>query len=152
MDTLFKSSSGFSSLSLKDLTEARDLFHYHLINKKNVVATALGLYRIRKDDPWPTKSHPRATGHRNHKSERRTLFNSEVRPYSWPCVYVFVSSWEYETELAHGDASDVVPKALYLPDGRSVTLGRAEFDALFGERRKRAWVMIRKQAPMPARR
>jgi hypothetical protein len=39
-----------------------------------------------------------------------------------------------------------------LPDGRSVTLGRAEFDALFGERRKRAWVMIRKQAPMPARR
>jgi hypothetical protein len=120
MDTLFKSSSSFSSLSLKDLTEARDLFHYHLINKKNVVATALGLYRIRKDDPWPTKSHPRATGHRNHKSERRTLFNSEVRPYSWPCVYVFVSSWEYETELAHGDASDVVPKALYLPDGRSV--------------------------------
>jgi hypothetical protein len=39
-----------------------------------------------------------------------------------------------------------------LPDGRSVTLGRAEFDALFGERRKRAWVMVRKQAPMPARR
>jgi hypothetical protein len=39
-----------------------------------------------------------------------------------------------------------------LPDGRTVTLGRAEFDTLLGERRKRAWVMIRKQAPMPARR
>jgi hypothetical protein len=39
-----------------------------------------------------------------------------------------------------------------LPDGRTVTVGRAEFDALLGERRKRAWVIIRKQTPMPARR
>jgi hypothetical protein len=37
-------------------------------------------------------------------------------------------------------------------DGRTVTVGRAEFDSLLGERRKRAWVIIRKQAPMPARR
>jgi len=55
VDTLFKSSRNFSSLSLKDLIEARDLFHYHLLNKKNVVATALGLYLIRKRDrrAWP---------------------------------------------------------------------------------------------------
>ena len=33
-----------------------------------------------------------------------------------------------------------------LPDGRTITVGRAEFDALLGERRKRAWVIIRKQA------
>jgi hypothetical protein len=39
-----------------------------------------------------------------------------------------------------------------LPDGRTVTVGRAEFDALLGERSKRAWVIIRKQAPMLARR
>jgi hypothetical protein len=39
-----------------------------------------------------------------------------------------------------------------LLDGRMVTLGRAEFDAMLGERRKRAWVIIRKQTPMPARR
>jgi hypothetical protein len=39
-----------------------------------------------------------------------------------------------------------------LPDGRTVILGRAEFDALLGQRPKRAWVIIRKQAPMPARR
>ena len=38
------------------------------------------------------------------------------------------------------------------PDGRTVTVGRAEFDALLGERRKRARVIIRKQAPMPTRR
>jgi hypothetical protein len=42
--------------------------------------------------------------------------------------------------------------AVPLPDGRTVTVSRAEFDALMGERRRRAWVVIRKQAPMPARR
>ena len=39
-----------------------------------------------------------------------------------------------------------------LPNGRPVTISRTEFDALLGERRRRAWVIIRKQAPMPARR
>jgi hypothetical protein len=42
--------------------------------------------------------------------------------------------------------------AVLLPDGRTVTVGRAEFDALLGKRRTRAWVLIRRQAPMPARR
>jgi hypothetical protein len=42
--------------------------------------------------------------------------------------------------------------AVPLPDGRTVTVGRAEFDALLGERRKRAWVIIRKKTPIPARR
>jgi hypothetical protein len=49
-------------------------------------------------------------------------------------------------------AVDAAGGAVPLPDGRTVTVGRAEFDALLGERRKRAWVFIRKQAPMPARR
>jgi hypothetical protein len=49
-------------------------------------------------------------------------------------------------------AVDTIGGAVPLPDGRTVTLSRAEFDALLGERRKRAWVIIRKQAPMPARR
>ena len=120
MDTLFKSSTTFASLSLRDLIEARDLFHYHLINKKNVVATALGLYRIRKHDPWPTRDDPNPVVPKSKSKERRTLFNSEVRPYSWPCVYAFVSDWEYETELAATNPTDVVPKTLYLPDGRCV--------------------------------
>jgi hypothetical protein len=42
--------------------------------------------------------------------------------------------------------------AVPLPDGRTVTVGRAEFDALLGERRKQAWVIIREQVPMSARR
>src|SRR6185436_11528361 len=80
MDTLFKNSSRFSSLSLKDLLEARDMFHYHLMNKKNVVATAVGLYRMRKIDP--PDQYPKPTP----KAPRRTLFNSAIRPNSWPCV------------------------------------------------------------------
>jgi hypothetical protein len=39
-----------------------------------------------------------------------------------------------------------------LNKGRTVTLGRAEIDALLRQCRKRAWVFIRKQAPMPTRR
>ena len=46
-------------------------------------------------------------------------------------------------------AIDAAGGAVPLPDGRTVSLGRAEFDALFGGRRKRAWVTIRKNAPMP---
>ena len=49
-------------------------------------------------------------------------------------------------------AVELAGGAVALPDGRTVTVGRAEFDALLGERRKRAWVVIRKQAPMPSHR
>ena len=49
-------------------------------------------------------------------------------------------------------AVDAAAGAVQLPDGRIVTVGRAEFDALLGERRKLAWVIIRKEAPMPPRR
>ena len=50
----------FASLSTKDLLEARDQYHWHLIHKRNVVATAVGLYLIRKKDPWPTAELPDA--------------------------------------------------------------------------------------------
>jgi hypothetical protein len=45
-------------------------------------------------------------------------------------------------------AVDAAGGALPLPDGRTVTVGRAEFDALLGVRRKRAWVIIRKSGTM----
>lgn len=120
MDPLFSSSDTFSSLSIKDLVRARDLFHYHLMNKKNVVATAIGPYRIRHTDEWPNQSHPQAIKDRQPRSSKRTLANSEVRPYSWPSVYVFVSEWEWEEKLASKNPGDVVPRTLFLPDGRSV--------------------------------
>jgi hypothetical protein len=49
-------------------------------------------------------------------------------------------------------AVDAAGGAVPLSDGRTVTVGRAEFDALLGERRKRAWVIVRQHAPMPPRR
>ena len=49
-------------------------------------------------------------------------------------------------------AVDAAGGAVPLPDGCAMRVGRAEFDAFLGERRKRAWVIIRKKAPMPARR
>jgi hypothetical protein len=49
-------------------------------------------------------------------------------------------------------AVDAAGGAVPLPDGRAVTVGRAEFDTVLGGGRKRASVIIRKQVPMPARR
>ena len=49
-------------------------------------------------------------------------------------------------------AVDATGGAVPLPDGRTVCTGRAEFDALLGGRRKRAWVTVRENAPMPPRR
>ena len=49
-------------------------------------------------------------------------------------------------------AVDAAGGTVPLPDGRAVCTGRAEFDALLGGRRKRAWVTMRRNAPMPPRR
>jgi hypothetical protein len=50
------------------------------------------------------------------------------------------------------EAVDAAGGKVPLPDGRTVTVGRAEFDALSSGRRKRAWVTVRRNAPMPPRR
>ena len=44
----------FRSLSLKDLLDAREAYHWHLMNKANVVGTAVGAYLMRESDR-PTK-------------------------------------------------------------------------------------------------
>lgn len=109
----------FNSLSLRDLIEARDLYHVHLINKRNVIATAIGRYLIRRNDPWPNEHSRKKTSSRRPKPPR-TLESSEVRDYSWPCLLVFVSQWERATDLVRGDRTDVIPRTLYMPDGREV--------------------------------
>src|SRR6478736_5089486 len=40
----------FASLSIRDLLEARDLYHFHLLNKANVIGTAIGRYLIRDEE------------------------------------------------------------------------------------------------------
>lgn len=118
--------NNFRSLSVKDLLEARNNYHYHLLNKPNVVGTAIGLYLIRKQEAEPPvrgAAPPRKEGDAPKPKGVRTFANSEVRSYSWPCVLVLVDRWEDDTAFAANNPlkpEDMVPKTLYLPDGRMV--------------------------------
>jgi hypothetical protein len=105
----------FAHLSLKNLVDARDMFHIHLMRHPNVVATAIGRYRIRKTDSWPNdKKKQKGTG-------VRRLDNSEVRPYSWPSILVFVSKWEDPKAFA-SNPEDMVPATIFMPDGSRVPI------------------------------
>jgi hypothetical protein len=104
----------YTSLSIKDLLDARDAYHVHLSTQQDVVATAIGRYLFHEEDwyadhssdsPRPPKVKP-ITG-------PRTLNNTVICAWSWPSVLVFVRRWEETQE-------DVVPRTLYLPDGRSI--------------------------------
>ena len=90
----------FSSLSLSDLLDARDAYHVHLSNLRNVVATGVGRYLINRKDWYATHppDEPRPDGHPR-VIEPRTLGNSIIRSWSWPCVLVFVRSWEERRTL-----------------------------------------------------
>jgi hypothetical protein len=113
--------TNFNLLSLGDLLAAREQFHLHLIHKPNVVGTAVGRYRIRKADPWPNRDDPGGTlGGARQRRTVRTLANSEVRPYSFPAILVFVKRWVEQGEFAHPE--DAVPPAVYMPNGQRVPI------------------------------
>src|SRR5262249_20260909 len=103
----------YSMLDLADLLLARERNHVELMRKQNVIGTAVGLYLIRKDEPW-TK---RAAEKNREKRPPRTLGNSEVRDYSWPCILVFVDTWKTDRELHWQDR---LPDAVYLDEKRKV--------------------------------
>lgn len=92
----------FDQLSISDLLRARDTYHFHLMNKCNVVGTAVGYYLIRDNDPRPDQidhNSPQPA----YKPER-TFWNSSVRDYSWPCVLVMVSKWEDAAQFGQRQA------------------------------------------------
>lgn len=111
-----RADADFHSLSIRDLLEARDAYHVHLTHMDNVIATAIGRYRIRRGDP--DVSDP-GTVRSRENAPPRTLESTVVRPWSWPCVLVFVREWRTRSELALKPEA-VVPPRLYLPDGRVV--------------------------------
>lgn len=121
----------FSSLSIKDLLDAREAYHVHLAHLDQVYATAIGKYLIRKTD----KNAKDAKHHTSPQSlGPRTLFNSTAKEWSWPCVLVFVRRWFDRSEI-HKDpslASELVPSFLYLPDGRVVPTCVIEVDPFKG--------------------
>jgi len=57
MLSILDNSTNFSALSVKDLLTARDRYHDLLLSKKNVIATAIGLYRIRRSDRQDDRSN-----------------------------------------------------------------------------------------------
>jgi hypothetical protein len=110
----------FSTLSLNDLIEARDLYHFHLMSKPNVVGTAVGLYLIREKEKWPAELAQQPAAKLTYP---RTFSNSQVRDYSWPCIIVLVREWVDEVEFGkQGKPApwQSVPKRLYMADGRCV--------------------------------
>jgi hypothetical protein len=110
----------FDQLSVADLLRARDTYHFHLMNKENIVGTAVGYYLIRNDDP---RSDDVAAESVAQPKLERNFAHSSVRDNSWPCVLVMVSSWQdadqFGTDKPY-DATDMVPKTLYLEDGLAV--------------------------------
>lgn len=113
---------GFAGLSLADVLDARDAYHVHLVRQRHVVATAVGRYLVRVDDEHHadrafslTERLALPPGQR----PPRTLQNSVVKPWSWPCVLVFVDEW-MDAEEIHEAPDQMVPRRLYLPDGRMV--------------------------------
>ncbi len=109
----------YASLSIKDLLDARDAWHVHFAHSSNVLATAVGLYRIREsDDDAVHYVAPKTAAKKRGALGPRTLQNTVVRPWSWPCVLVFVKDWG----AAGGDArsSHFIPPFIYLSDGRVV--------------------------------
>jgi hypothetical protein len=126
MTILHADANDFAALSLLDLLRARDMFHVHLMNKANVIGTAVGRYLIRRDDPYPSKS-PKESAVISKKTTTvpkgpKILSETEVRYYSWPCVLVLVDKWLTPDQFGTKKYSneEFVPPTIYLPDGRSV--------------------------------
>jgi hypothetical protein len=109
----------FRSLTVRDLLDARDQFHVHLANKANVFSTAIGLYLIRTSDPNSRRAAP--TAKRKPKASPRTLLNSVVKDWSWPCILVFVTRWATLDELK-ANPDEVIPPFVYMTDGRMVPI------------------------------
>ncbi|HEX8847042.1 MAG TPA: hypothetical protein VF791_20535 [Pyrinomonadaceae bacterium] len=110
----------FSSLSLKDLLEARDAYHTHLAHLDNVIATAIGRYRIRVKDPDSKEARGPKAWRDRMQSPERTLGNTVIKAWSWPSLLVFVKEWFTLEEMVRQDPEQVVPRFLYLSDGRVV--------------------------------
>ena len=89
----------YSTLSFRDLVEARDFYHSQLMRKQNVVGTALDRYLQRK------------AGVR--KTAAKILSNTEVKKNSWPCILVFVRKWAADSQF--GSAKTQITPGNFIP-------------------------------------
>ncbi|WP_207210204.1 hypothetical protein [Lichenibacterium ramalinae] len=86
-----------------------------------MVGTAVGLYLIRDSEVGTREGDRGGAPAERSSSGPRTFENSGVTSYSWPCVLVLVRDWVDATRFGHGgvDPDHMVPRTLYLPDGRA---------------------------------
>ncbi len=117
-DNPFPPRRNYNVLTLADLLDARHHYHVHLAHLPNVVGTAVGRYLIHQDD-WYASHEPGTVRETPKPVGARTLFNTVVTPWAWPCVLVFINHWERRSAFAR-DPDRMVPRALYMPDGRVV--------------------------------
>lgn len=121
MSQRFFKNRNYHSASFKDLIDARETYHEHLAHLENVKATAVGKYRIREselnDDDTLKSEYKNEKVKKNR--EPKTLENTRVTKWSWPCVLVFVDEWKDENEFCE-NPDQIVPRLLYLSDGRVV--------------------------------
>ena len=117
MANQFLKNQKFHSASLKDLLEARENYHIHLSHLENVVGTAIGKYRIRRKELDNKNNYVKNA--RKEKRVPKTLENTKVTSWSWPCILVFVNDWKDEDDFCK-NPDQVVPKLLYMPDGRVI--------------------------------
>jgi hypothetical protein len=96
----------YYQLSIEDLVQAQQIFHSDLVERQNVVATAVGKYRARR------RGVP--------MSEAKTIENSVVNPNSYPALLVFVDDWKHPSEFKKRRISEFVPGVITLPDRRKV--------------------------------
>ena len=100
----------YASLSVKDLLDAREAAHMEFTRSKNIVATAIGRYRIRTTDKDSTQSIKVAHAAKMRgRLGARTLANSVVKDWSWPCVLVFVREWLPVRKLR---PEEIIPRSL----------------------------------------
>ncbi|MEP6673894.1 MAG: hypothetical protein ABJA78_02020 [Ferruginibacter sp.] len=95
----------YFNLSVKDLLDAREAFHIHLMRKKNVVGTAIGRFRRRiKKGNGPKR-----------------LDNTVVNESSWPCILVFVNRWMTIEDFKSASKFDnYISSFVDLEDGREI--------------------------------
>lgn len=117
-DRGFPPSEDAAALTVRDLLEARDIYHAALTNMPNVIGTALGRYRLRLKDRRRVADRPER-GPREKTLGPRTLLNSRVTDASEPALLVFVRTWILNRNLPK-NPRDIVPQFLYLRDGRAV--------------------------------
>lgn len=96
----------YRALRIEDIVQAQQIFHSDLVERTNVVATAVGKYRRRRDE---------------HDHGPKTLENTYVSAHAWPALMVFVRKWASQSEFHKlNHEHQLVPPYVSLPDRRRV--------------------------------